>query len=100
MIGQAREGSREGARLSGDEGGELDEQLRARAPARDDLGRERLLEWVVAPGIDPYEMLFIAGRLVQLGPAAEVAERLKRVSHALPQGEVRTALQCLLWTWY
>ena len=49
----------------------------------------------------PYEVLYAAGRLVRLGPAAEQAPFLKRAVYFENTHEkVRPALQCLLWSWY
>ncbi len=66
---------------------------------RNETAREALLEVAEGTAHSPYEVLFVAGRLVKIGPTEVLAPRLKRVSYTL-EGDVRRALQCLLWRWY
>jgi hypothetical protein len=66
----------------------------------DDLARETLLARVEDPDVDPYELLFVADRLANVGPPSLVAPLLKRVTLRVQQDDVRAALQCLLWRWY
>ena len=65
----------------------------------DELGRRVLLE-ALAVGDPGPEALFAASRLVHLGPAELVATRIKRAAQDTRDGDVRTALWCLLWRWY
>ena len=74
--------------------------LMALGSERDELAREGLLAVAEQGARSPYEVLYAAGRLVRIGPGSLVAPRLKRVSYAVEDGQVRVALQCLLWTWY
>lgn len=70
---------------------------------RDELARTVLLERVEDSTAAPLERLFAASLLVKIGPSWDVAPRLKRVSYTLQtpaELEARSALQCLLWTWY
>jgi len=62
--------------------------------------RDWLLERAEAPGVAPYELLFIADRLVRLGPLERVAPVLKRATLRVEQDDVRRSMQGLLWTWY
>ena len=68
--------------------------------ARDDEARRALLHVVEDGARSPEETLLAASRLVKMGPAVQVAPRLKRVSFTVEDAEVRRALQCLLWDWY
>jgi hypothetical protein len=68
--------------------------------ARDDAARAALRAAIEAPDVAPYELLFAAERLANLGPASEVAPLLKRLTLRVRQDDVRLALQCLLWRWY
>jgi hypothetical protein len=68
--------------------------------ARDDLAREALLQVCEDPQLSPYERLAAADRLVRIGPASQIAPRLKRVAYALEAKDARAALHCLLWEWY
>ncbi len=67
---------------------------------RDDLAREALLELVAQEESSPYERLYLAARLANVGPSTVAAPLLKRLSYELEIEEVRIALQCLLWEWY
>ena len=70
------------------------------ASERSEDVRKSLLELVEGDTLHPYELLFAADRLCRVGPASEVAPRLKRVCLRVEHPEVRPALQCLLWKWY
>jgi hypothetical protein len=65
---------------------------------------ERAREWLLAraeaPDVAPYELLYLADRLVRIGPLERVAPVLKRATLRVEQADVRRALQGLLWTWY
>jgi HEAT repeat protein len=65
-----------------------------------ELAREWLLERADAPDVPPYELLYLADRLVRMGPLERVAPVLKRATLRVEQADVRRALQGLLWTWY
>ncbi len=65
-----------------------------------ELARNWLLERAEALDVAPYELLYIADRLVRLGPLERVAPVLKRATLRVEQADVRRALQGLLWTWY
>lgn len=73
--------------------------LAAIAIEQSDETRRLLTEVVRAPA-NPYEQVFVAAELVDLGPASELAPILKRVYLASADPVARPALQCLLWTWY
>jgi hypothetical protein len=64
------------------------------------IGRDALLAVLDDPATAPLEMLFVAGRLVQLGPAQQIAPRLKRAVLRISDPEARLAFETLLWTWY
>ena len=70
------------------------------AGARDAAAREYLLAVTEDETVDPYERLYAASRVVQIGPSSDVAPRLKRVCLRIEEPRVRRAMQCLLWTWY
>lgn len=65
-----------------------------------ETARELLIERLEAGAFGPYETLFAARRLVQLGPAFRVLPVLKRATLRVTQPDVRRSLQGLLWTWY
>lgn len=66
-----------------------------------DEAREVLRGVVQDERSTPQELLYAAGRLVQIGPASEQAPFLKRAIYFASTHEaVRPALQCLLWRWY
>jgi hypothetical protein len=65
-----------------------------------DLARDWLLARAEAPDVAPYELMYIADRLVRLGPLDQVAPVLKRATLRVEQADVRRSLQGLLWTWY
>lgn len=67
--------------------------------ARDDLARDVLEEHVEREGLNPYERLYTASCLAQVGPTVRVAPRLKRVALRM-QGEPRRAMNRLLHYWY
>ena len=69
------------------------------AGERDELARSALAELAMRDE-RPFESLFLASRLVLLGPAARMASKLKRLSVTLDDGEARRAVRCLLWRWY
>jgi len=62
--------------------------------------RAALLMLADDDSIDPYERLYIADRLVRMGPSGVVAPRLKRACLRIEEPRARTAFQCLLWRWY
>lgn len=66
----------------------------------DDPTRDFLIAVVQAERTSPWELLFAADRLARLGPAHTVAPLLKRVALRVEQGDVRRAMNCLLWRWY
>lgn len=74
--------------------------LWATSAARSDATRVRLLGLLEDPALAPHEVLYVAERLARLGPAAEVAGRIKRAANRIEEPRVRRGLQCLLWTWY
>lgn len=65
-----------------------------------DLARDWLLARAEASDVAPYELLYIADRLVRLGPLEKVAPVLKRATLRVEQADVRRSLQGMLWTWY
>lgn len=65
-----------------------------------DAARELLIERLEGDAFTPYETLFAARRLAQLGPASRVLPVLKRATLRVTQADVRRSLQGLLWTWY
>ncbi len=67
--------------------------------ARDDLARDVLEEHVEREGLDPYERLYTASCLAQVGPTVRVAPRLKRVALRM-DGEPRRGMNRLLNYWY
>lgn len=67
--------------------------------ARDDLARDVLEEHVEREGLDPYERLYAASCLAQVGPTVRVAPRLKRVALRM-DGEPRRGMNRLLNYWY
>ncbi|HUR28475.1 MAG TPA: hypothetical protein VM509_09835, partial [Planctomycetota bacterium] len=52
------------------------------------------------PRTTPVEIVYVADRLVRIGPAREVAWQLKRKSLAVQDAHAREALQGILWRWY
>ena len=74
--------------------------LWAASAARTDDARAFLLEQAESGDLSPVETLFACDRLARLGPAQEMAGRLKRIVNRVEDPEVRVALQCLLWRWY
>ena len=50
--------------------------------------------------LEPLERLYIASNLANLGPAQDVAPRLKRAALRATDPDERRGLQCLLWYWY
>lgn len=62
--------------------------------------RDFLLEHVDREGLDPYELLYVADRLVHMGTTELLAPRLKRTCLRVTDERVRNALQCMLWRWY
>ena len=61
---------------------------------------ELLLDFVERDDSRPYEILYVADRLVHLGTVDRIAPVLKRVALRVTQPDVRVALQSLLWTNY
>jgi hypothetical protein len=64
------------------------------------IGRDALLAVLEDPATAPLEMLFVASRLVQLGPSQQIAPPLKRAVLRVSDPEARLAFETLLWTWY
>ena len=62
--------------------------------------RELLLAVLDDPRATPIEIVYVADRLVHIGPAREVAWQLKRASLRLSEPHAREALQGILWRWY
>jgi hypothetical protein len=62
--------------------------------------RDALIELIDGDSLSPYETLYTAERLTRMGPVEVVAPVLKRVTLRVKQGDVRLALQCLLWANY
>ena len=62
--------------------------------------RDRLLALVDGEVLGPYELLYVADRLVRIGPTAAVAPVLKRATLRVQKDDVRRALQGLLWRSY
>ena len=67
---------------------------------RDELARSALAERMDDDALPPLERLYAASLLVSLGPAADVAPRLKRAALRTQDELGRTGFQCLLWLWY
>jgi len=74
--------------------------LEAASAAGGDAARVGLFAFLEDPAAAPLEALYAASRLVLIGPASEVAWRLKRAALRIEDPTVRRALQCLLWAWY
>ncbi|MCE9594971.1 MAG: hypothetical protein K8S98_12350 [Planctomycetes bacterium] len=62
--------------------------------------RGALLELVQGEALAPHEIVYVADRLVTLGPVARIAPVLKRVTLRVEEPAARRALQCLLWRSY
>lgn len=67
---------------------------------RTELAREAMLGALDSPHGSDLERLYLAARLVQLGPATRVAPVLQQAVLRVQEAEVRRAFQCLLWNWY
>jgi HEAT repeat protein len=65
-----------------------------------DAAREALIEFLERDDVEPLEKLFAAQQLVRMGPAGEIAPRLKQLALRIEDPVARRALQCLLWKWY
>ena len=70
------------------------------AGVRDELARSVLRERLELDELEPLERLYIASNLANLGPAQDVAPRLKRAALRATDPDERRGLQCLLWYWY
>jgi len=68
--------------------------------ARSDAVREHLQRITEETARSPYEALYAASILVNVGPARLVADRLQRVYYKTPPGEAFDAFEALLWEWY
>ena len=64
------------------------------------IGRDALLAVLEDSATAPLERLYVASRLVQLGPSQQIAPRLKRAALSVSDPEARMAFETLLWTWY
>jgi HEAT repeat protein len=73
--------------------------LEAASAAGGELARDRLLE-VVDEGGDELEVLYAADRAARIGPASEVAGRVKRAYLRLESARGRRAMECVLWRWW
>ncbi len=62
--------------------------------------RDALCELVDDDSLSPYESLFVAERLITVGPAKRAAPLVKRLALRIQKADVRSALQCLLWRSY
>ncbi|MCZ6597904.1 MAG: hypothetical protein O7B99_09720 [Planctomycetota bacterium] len=105
MIQAANTGDEGRAFLLGELAQEADplrrlDLLWAASANRSDATRERLLSLADSGALSKYELLFVCDVLTRLGPSHVVAPRLKRITNGVEDPELRTALQCLLWTWY
>jgi hypothetical protein len=67
---------------------------------RSEEARECLMGVLQDETRNPWERLYVAGRLTVMGPAGAVAPIVKRVYLSITHRHVRPALQCMLWTWY
>lgn len=65
-----------------------------------EASREALLSVLADPETSPYEALYVADRLTRMRASIQVAPRLKQAYLSSTHGQVRPALQCLLWQWY
>jgi HEAT repeat protein len=63
-------------------------------------GRELLLKILDDPRTQSEETVFVADRLVRIGPASEVAWQIKRAALRLEDPRARKAVHGLLWRWY
>jgi hypothetical protein len=61
---------------------------------------EVLLEAFLNEETNPYERLFLADRMIRIGPATRLAPIIKRTYLGITHPVVRPALQCLLWAFY
>jgi len=62
--------------------------------------RELLLAVLDDPRASPQELVYVADRLVRIGPAREVAWQLKRAAVRIDDERARQAFQGVLWRWY
>jgi hypothetical protein len=74
--------------------------LEAASAGGGDAARAGLFALLENPSAAPLEVLYAASRLVLIGPASEVAWRLKRAALRIEDPAAKRALQCLLWAWY
>lgn len=65
-----------------------------------EAARAALLALVQGDTLTPFETVYVAERLVTLGPVARIAPVLKRVTLRVEEPASRRALQCLLWKSY
>ena len=105
MIQAANSGDAGRALLLGELATEADPRRRldllwAGSAARSDATRAGLVELLDSGSLSPEELLFVCDRLARLGPAMEMAPRLKRAAARVEDPAVRLALNCLLWRWY
>jgi hypothetical protein len=74
--------------------------IEALAAPGGDRARDELATLLQGDSLSPYEILYVAERSITLGPAKRVAPLVKRATLRVQQGDVRLALQCLLWSSY
>ena len=61
---------------------------------------EVMLEAFLDEATNPYERLFLADRMIRIGPATRLAPIIKRTYLGITHPVVRPALQCILWSFY
>jgi HEAT repeat protein len=74
--------------------------LEALSAPGDGHARELLLQVLDDPRTTDTELVFVADRLVRIGPAREVAWQLKRAALRVSDERARRAFQGVLWRWY
>lgn len=74
--------------------------LEAASAAGGEAARAGLLAFIAGEAASDIELLYAASRLVRLGPAEDVAWRLKRLALRMQDARAQRGLQCLLWSWY
>jgi hypothetical protein len=105
MIQAANTGDAGRAFLRGELAAERDPARRldllwASSASRSDATRQGVLALLEGSELSPMELLYLCDQAARLGPAAEMAPRLKRIANRVEDQRVRLALNCLLWRWY